>query len=77
MQKILPYIEEGIHVVDKNGKTILYNLAMEEIEGLEASQVIGNHLLDVFPSLNEETSTLLKVLKTGKTIKKYKQSYLN
>ncbi len=77
MQKILPYIEEGIHVIDKNGKTILYNLAMEEIEGLEAGQVIGNHLLDVFPSLNEETSTLLKVLKTGKTIKKYKQSYLN
>jgi arginine utilization regulatory protein len=77
VQNILPHIEEGIHVIDENGKTIIYNGAMADIEGLEASQVIGNHLLKVFPSLNEDTSTLLKALSTGRTLKEYKQSYLN
>ncbi|WP_432401214.1 sigma-54 interaction domain-containing protein [Wukongibacter sp. M2B1] len=77
VQNILPHIEEGIHVIDESGKTIFYNSAMVEIEGLEEKQVIGKHLLEVFPSLNDETSTLIKVLKTGKTIEQFKQSYLN
>lgn len=77
MQNILPHIEEGIHVIDENGKTIIYNSAMADIEGLEVGQVMGKHLLEVFPSLNEYTSTLLKALETGNTLKEYKQSYLN
>lgn len=77
VQNILLRIEEGIHVIDESGKTVIYNSAMVEIEGLEAEQVIGKHLLEVFPSLNNETSTLIKVLKTGKTIEQFKQSYLN
>ncbi|WP_432665380.1 sigma 54-interacting transcriptional regulator [Wukongibacter baidiensis] len=77
VQNILPHIEEGIHVIDESGKTIIYNSAMVEIEGLEEKQVFGKHLLEVFPSLTNETSTLLKVLKTGKTIEQFKQSYLN
>lgn len=77
VQSILPHIEEGIHVIDEKGKTILYNSAMADIEGLEVDHVMGRYILKVFPSLNEDTSTVLKVLKTGETIKKYKQSYLN
>ena len=77
VQNILPHVEEGIHVIDENGKTIIYNSAMTDIEGLEVNQVMGKYLLKVFPSLNEDTSTLLKVLKTGETLKEYKQSYLN
>jgi arginine utilization regulatory protein len=77
MQNILQNIEEGIHIVDENGRTIVYNSAMEEIEGLDAKQVIGNYLLDIFPSLTKETSTLLRALTTGKMTKEHKQSYLN
>ena len=33
-------IEEGIHIIDYSGRTILYNKAMEEIEGLSQKQVI-------------------------------------
>ncbi len=77
MQKILHYMDEGIHIIDGDGITILYNEAMEEIEGLEAKQVMGKHILDVFPSLTRETSTLLKALYTGEIVKKYRQSYLN
>lgn len=77
VQKILQSIGEGIHVIDKEGTSIVYNSAMTEIEGLDSKQVIGKYLLDVFPSLTEESSTLLKVLKSGVTIKEYKQSYYN
>jgi len=77
LQKILHNIGEGIHVIDDKGISIVYNNAMSEIEGLDPKQVIGKHLLEIFPSLNEDTSTLLRALKTGEVIKEYKQSYLN
>lgn len=77
MQKILHDIDEGIHIVDENGITRVYNKSMEKIEGIGRAQTIGRHLLDVFPNWTIENSTLLTVLKTGKPLKQQKQSYLN
>jgi len=77
MQKILHDIEEGIHIVDVDGVTRVYNKAMEKIEGLGRAQTIGKHLLDVFPNWTIENSTLLTVLKTGKPLQLQKQSYMN
>ncbi|MBI9011835.1 MAG: sigma 54-interacting transcriptional regulator [Clostridiales bacterium] len=77
MQKILHDIEEGIHIVDADGVTCVYNKAMEKIEGLGRAQTIGKHLLDVFPNWTIENSTLLTVLKTGKPLQLQKQSYMN
>lgn len=77
MQKILHDIEEGIHIVDAEGVTRVYNKAMEKIEGLGRAQTIGKHLLDVFPNWTIENSTLLTVLKTGKPLQLQKQSYMN
>ncbi len=77
MQKILHDIEEGIHIVDSEGVTRVYNKAMENIEGLGRAQTIGKHLLDVFPNWTVENSTLLTVLKTGKPLHLQKQSYMN
>ncbi|RKD34635.1 sigma-54 interaction domain-containing protein [Thermohalobacter berrensis] len=77
LQKILQYIDEGIHVIDKNGKTIIYNDNMAQLEGLEKAQVINKKLLDIFPSLDEETSTLFTVMKTGRPILNRNQTYLN
>ncbi|MDV2687644.1 sigma-54-dependent Fis family transcriptional regulator, partial [Alkalihalophilus lindianensis] len=37
----------------------------------------GKHLLAAFPSLKEESSTLLKVVKTGKPIYNQTQVYVN
>ncbi|QUL97884.1 MAG: sigma 54-interacting transcriptional regulator [Candidatus Fermentithermobacillus carboniphilus] len=56
---------EGFHVVDENGITLVYNKAASEIDGLDRSEVVGKHLLEVFPSLDEDSSTLLRVLRTG------------
>ncbi|KAB3537299.1 PAS domain S-box protein [Alkaliphilus pronyensis] len=77
LQKILQSIDEGVHVLDNDGKTILYNDAMADLEGMDRKDVMDKSLLEVFTSLNQETSTLLKVLKTEKPIYNQSQTYLN
>lgn len=76
-KEIFDSIEEGIHIVDQTGRTVLYNRAFEEIEGLSQRQVIGKHLLDLFPDWTKENSTLLTVLSSGKPIYNREQNYLN
>lgn len=65
---LLNYVDIGIHIVDKNGITLFYNKANSKLEGLSPDEVIGKNILEVFPSLTPETSTLIKVLKTGEPI---------
>ncbi len=74
---ILSSIEEGVHVINENGITLVYNKAMEEIEGLSESLVVGKHLMDVYPEWTRESSTLLMVLSTGIPILDQEQLYLN
>ena len=40
IEAILHEIEEGVHIVDKEGVTLVYNSSMENIEGLEEAQVV-------------------------------------
>lgn len=77
LKAILSRIDEGIHVVDTKGKTIYYNEVAARHDGMNISDVIGKPLLEVFPSLNETSSTLLKVMKTKKAIYNQAQSYTN
>lgn len=77
LEKILYSIEEGVHVIDNHGKTLLYNDEMGTLEEMQVQDVIGTNLLSLFPGLNEETSTLLRVLKTEKPIINKSQTYLN
>ena len=77
MVKILKYIGEGIHIVNKDGITVYYNDAMQTIEGIKKEKVIGRHILEVYPNWKKENSTLLMVLKKQKEILKRKQSYIN
>lgn len=74
---ILKSIDIGINVVDDTGKTIIYNQAMADLEGLDINEVMGRSILEIFPSLTPETSTLLTVLKTRKPIHERHQTYLN
>ena len=75
--EILDYIEEGIHIIDKNGRIAYYNKFAQKIDGVERDRAIGRHLLEVYPSLNFETSTLLTVIKTGRPILKKEQTFIN
>lgn len=77
LRVLLKYMDEGIHVIDKDGKTMIYNEPMEKLEGLKAQNVLGKNVLDVFPSLNENTSTLCRALNEKKPIIDRYQTYTN
>ncbi len=77
VQNILREIDEGIHIVDKEGNTVLYNKAMANIEGLEKEDVIGKHILEVFTDWTPDNSTLLMAIKEKRIVKKKMQSYFN
>jgi arginine utilization regulatory protein len=77
LKAILNTIDEGIHVVDADGVTIFYNQVAAAHDNLSVDEVIGRPILEVFPSLNKETSTLLKVIETGQAIVNQQQTYTN
>lgn len=63
--QVLEIANEGIHLVNEDGVTVIYNKAASEFDGLSPDEVMGRHLLDVFPSLTHDSSTLLRVLRSG------------
>jgi arginine utilization regulatory protein len=75
--EILDYIEEGIHIIDHRGRIVYYNIFAQKIDGIDRDKAIGRHLLEVYPSLTYETSTLLTVMKTGDPIFKKEQTFIN
>ncbi|NYB75391.1 sigma 54-interacting transcriptional regulator [Sedimentibacter hydroxybenzoicus DSM 7310] len=77
LQNILRYIDEGVHVLDKNGNTIIYNEAMSKLEKMETKEVMKKPFSEVFKNLNIENSTLLKALESRIITSNLKQTYLN
>lgn len=77
LQAILGAIDEGIHVVDANGITIYYNHVAAKLDGLTSEEVLGKPLLEVFPSLDRQSSTLLRVIDSGESIYNQPQVYKN
>ena len=77
LEHILATIDEGIHAVDLNGATIVYNSAAARMDGLAPEDVLGKHVLSAFPSLGPDSSTLLRVLRTGRAIYNRPQTYTN
>lgn len=71
----LDVLEDGIQIVDKNGRTILYTKGLEKIEQLKSENVLGKHISETY-RLDEESSILLKVLKTGIPVKNRYTTYL-
>ncbi|MRX72886.1 AAA domain-containing protein [Bacillus lacus] len=74
---ILEKTGEGVHAVDAEGMTVIYNQRAALHDGLEQQNVIGRHILDMFPSLNSQNSTLLSVLATREAKLNILQCYVN
>lgn len=70
-------INDGIHIVDAAGKIVYYNVAAKQLDEIDVDKAIGRHILEVYPSLTFETSTLLRVLRTGKPIYNVEQNFIN
>lgn len=71
----LNVLEEGIHIVDSHGNTIFYSKGLEKIEKFKSANVLGKHISEAY-KLDDESSVLLKVLKTGITVKNYETTYM-
>lgn len=74
---VLDKISAGVHVINKEGKTIVYNKKMMDIEGMDIEDVLDKNILEVFDFNQAGESTLLHVLKSGKPIVNMKQTYFN
>lgn len=67
----------GIHAINNQGQTIIYNDKMKKIEGLNLEEMADRSILDIFHFDNVEQSTLLHVLQTAKPVMNVKQTYWN
>lgn len=74
---ILDEMNEGVHVIDADGTSILYNRKMAELEGMQKEDVLGKKLLDVFQFSPDQESTLLQALHKGESLRQIRQTYLN
>lgn len=76
-ETILNSIDEGIHVVNSEGKTIFYNHRAAAIDGFEPDEVMNKHIFEIYPSLTNETSTLIRTLLTGQSTEERQQTFIN
>jgi arginine utilization regulatory protein len=74
---LLENLEEGIQVVDSDGKTIYYNSSMEKVEGVELKEVLGKKVSEYLEDVKDDDSTIMNVLKTGEKIVGLIQHYGN
>ncbi len=74
---ILNNIDEGIQIIDNRGKILYSNDIALLMEDIDRKEIIGKHILSVYPSLTDKTSTLLQVLRTGEPMYDVKQEFLN
>ncbi|KLU58814.1 arginine utilization regulatory protein RocR [Peptococcaceae bacterium CEB3] len=75
--QLLNHVNEGVHIADRNGITRFYNDSAAAIDGIEQTTALGKHILEMFPSLTEQTSTILQVLRTGEKILHREQEIRN
>ncbi|WP_328204879.1 sigma-54 interaction domain-containing protein [Brevibacillus nitrificans] len=76
-EQILDRMNEGVHVIDANGTTIVYNQKMTELESMTVQDVLHKPLSEVFAFPDGQESTLLTCLHTGKSIRNTRQTYFN
>ena len=70
-------VKDGVHIINSQGKSIIYNEAMAALEKTPREEVIGKPFRKVFTYIPKEESTLTRALnKNISTINK-RQTYLN
>ncbi|NLD19448.1 MAG: sigma 54-interacting transcriptional regulator [Clostridiales bacterium] len=77
LQKTSEVLGEAIHIVDAEGRTIVYNDAMARLEKISVEDVLGKPFREVFPHIPQEESTLYRALAKGEASASEPQTYLN
>lgn len=70
-------IKDGVHIVNAQGKSIVYNEAMAALEKTPREDVIGKPFRKVFSHIPIEESTLAKALYERVSTMDKRQTYLN
>jgi arginine utilization regulatory protein len=76
-QDVFQLMDEGLHVLTPDGKTIIYNDAMAHMEKMKRQDVLKKPFREVFRNIDENESTLLQALEKGKVTIDMQQTYLN
>ncbi len=77
LQIILQLVDEGVHVVDKNQKTIIYSEAMAHLEKVQLRDVLFKPFAKAFKHVDPEQSTLIQALLNKKSTTGEQQIYIN
>lgn len=76
-KELLDAVDVGIHVIDIDGSSLIYNRKMSEIEEMNKEEVLRKNIMEIFLFQSEEESRLLQALQSGKIHKNEKQVYFN
>lgn len=74
LQKVFDTIYEGVIVTDVDGKIIFFNKALENMEGLKSSEVVGRYLSEVYRVSPGKTGHS-SVVKSGKPYQEQSITY--
>ncbi len=78
MNEILENIDEGVHFVNKDGKTIIYNNSVQKMEKMNRHDIFNQFIfLYIVNKMKINRSTLLEVLEKREVIKDNIQKYLD
>ncbi len=77
MQHILQLMDEGVHVVDPEGNSVVYNRSMAMLEKMESQDVLKKPFAEVFKNVDLKESTLMQALEKRQTTMRKEQTYLN
>jgi len=71
LRNVLENIPVGIWVVDRDLRFVLWNAALEEITGVPRDQVLGQHILERFPSTSAHglDQFYVRMLRTGEPLR--------
>ncbi|MBN2797364.1 MAG: sigma 54-interacting transcriptional regulator [Clostridia bacterium] len=72
---VLDNISNGVQAINEKGELIFCNRPVAIQDDININDSLGKHLLEIYPSLTEASSTLLRVLNTGEAIYDFEQEY--
>ncbi|SFM97640.1 arginine utilization regulatory protein [Izhakiella capsodis] len=70
-------IHQPLAVINHEGKYVYYNQESADLDGSTIEQAMGQHMLDVYPRMKENQSTMLTALKKGNEYIGHYQIYYN
>ncbi|WP_293765226.1 sigma 54-interacting transcriptional regulator [uncultured Aquitalea sp.] len=76
LRPVLDTLDRPATVVDAAGRFVYYNPASAHMDGVDADDAIGKHVLEQNPWLSREDSTLLQCLERGARFTDVCQSYI-